>query len=60
MSSETPNLINFDKRRYAYNLFTSISEMKGSIQGLDTLYDNGMNVTAVYNFAKADLLLSIL
>lgn len=52
MSSETPNLINFDKRRYAYNLFTSISEMKGSIQGLDTLYDNGMNVTAVYNFAK--------
>lgn len=52
LSIDNSNLINFDKRRCAYNLFTSISEMKDSIQGLDTLYDNGMNVTAVYNFAK--------
>lgn len=52
MSVENPRLINFDKRRYAYNLIVNLSDMKHSIQGLDSLYANGMDSTGVFNFTK--------
>lgn len=52
MSVENGRLINFDKRRYAYNLIVNIFDMKHSIRGLESLYANGMDSAGVFNFTK--------
>ena len=50
MSVENPSLINFDKRRYIYNLITNITDMKISIDGgeLSNLVGGVENATARY------------
>lgn len=40
MSVENPRLINFDKRRYVYNLITNITAMANSSAGVGWLSDN--------------------
>lgn len=52
MSIENPLLINFDKRRYIYNLIVSIMDFKQHIQGLDSLYASGMDTASVFSFTK--------
>lgn len=52
MSIESPRMINFDKRRYIYNFIVSVLEMKQHIDGLESLYSSGMDVTDVFNFTK--------
>lgn len=52
MSIENPRLINFDKRRYIYNLIISVMDFKRSIQGLDSLYASGMDTASVFSFTK--------
>lgn len=52
MSVENSRLINFDKRRYAYNLIVNISDMKHLIQGFESMFPNGMEPSVMHVFSR--------
>lgn len=52
MSVGDSRLINFDKRRYAYNLIVNISDMKHIVPGFDGMFPNGMEPSVMQNFSR--------